>query len=129
MQVRPFEDDIDLARAAAHDGCAFTAIYRRHVGNVYRYLLARVGDVQDAQDLTVETFLSALRNIGRFRGQGTLIAWLLTIAHHAAADYFRHTRHLVPYIVSLDDAEDLPDPADLPDDAVSRWLDQQLVVD
>ena len=124
MQPWPIEDDLKLARAAARDTCAFAVIYRRHVSSVYRYLVAHVGDPQDAQDLTAETFLSALRNIGRFRGQGTLIAWLLTIAHHTAADYFRRMRRDLP----LSEAEDTPDPHETPEDRVSRSLDQVQVL-
>ena len=119
------DDDLELARAAARDTCAFAALYRRHVPSVYRYLMARVGDVQDAQDLTAETFLAALRHVGRFRGQGTLIAWLLTIAHHAAADHFRCTRPDVP----LTEVEDVPDPAGSADDAAFRHFDQAQVLD
>jgi RNA polymerase sigma-70 factor (ECF subfamily) len=122
------DDDLELARAAARDSCAFATLYRRHVSSVYRYLMARVGDIQDAQDLTAETFLSALRNINRFRGQGTLIAWLLSIAHHAAADHFRRnsrgTRHDVP----LGEAEDLPDPAGTAEDAACHRLDRAQVL-
>jgi RNA polymerase sigma-70 factor (ECF subfamily) len=124
MQPWPIEDDLGLAQAAAHDTGAFAVIYRRHVSSVYRYLMVRVGNAQDAQDLTAETFLSALRNIGRFRGQGTLIAWLLTIAHHSAADYFRRMRR----DVSLSEIEDIPDPCDPPEERVSRSLDQAQVL-
>jgi RNA polymerase sigma-70 factor, ECF subfamily len=118
------DDDLEMANAAARNVKAFAIIYRRHVPSVYRYLVARVGDVQDAQDLTAETFLAALRNIGRYRGQGTLIAWLLTIAHHAAADYYRRMRRDVP----LDEAGDVPDPAGSADDVVCRHLDQAQVL-
>jgi RNA polymerase sigma-70 factor (ECF subfamily) len=118
------DDDLELSRAASRDACAFAVIYRRHVPSVYRYLMARVGNEQDAQDLTAETFLSALRNIGRFRGQGTLIAWLLTIAHNAAADHFRRMRPDVP----LTEIEDLPDPTGTAEDVAFRRLDQVQVL-
>ena len=124
MKPWPAEDDLDLAQAAAQDSNAFAVIYRRHVSSVYRYLVVHVGNNQDAQDLTAETFLSALRGIRRFRGQGTLIAWLLSIAHNAAADYFRRTRHDVP----LSEAEDLPDPCGTAQDVVFLHLDQAQVL-
>ncbi len=123
-QAWSIDDELELARAAAHDAGAFAALYRRHVSSVYRYLMSRVGDVRDAQDLTAETFLAALRHIGRFRGQGTLIAWLLSIAHNAAADHFRRVRP----DVTLAEVEDLPDPAGSADEAVCRRLDQAQVL-
>lgn len=39
---------------------AFAELYRRHLDRVYRYLYSRVGHVQDAQDLTAQTFIAAL---------------------------------------------------------------------
>ena len=118
--MRAFEDDLELVRQAAHQPDAFAEIYRRHVSSVYRYLMARTGDEQVAQDLTAETFLAALRHIGRYRGQGTLIAWLLSIAHNAAASYFRQDRSLV----SLEEVEEMPDPDASLDDVICRRLDQ-----
>ena len=41
-----------LLAPAQDNQAAFAALYRRHLGSVYRYLLSRSGNVQDAQDLT-----------------------------------------------------------------------------
>jgi RNA polymerase sigma-70 factor, ECF subfamily len=88
--------DDDLARRARGDPDAFAMLYVRHVRRVYRYLVARLGDRQQAQDVTAQTFLAALEGIGGYRGQGQLAAWLLSIARNKAADVLRGRRPTAP---------------------------------
>lgn len=98
--------DSELARAACSDGAAFGELYRRYFNNVYGYHLLRTGNVQDAQDLTSQTFMAALEGIGRYDGRGSFAAWLMGIAHNKMAMYFRSRRP----VTGLDAAENLPYP-------------------
>lgn len=75
-------DDVELARRAAADPEAFTELYHRHLPGIYRYHLARTGHVQEAEDLTAQTFLTGLESISSFRGQGRFASWLFGIARH-----------------------------------------------
>ena len=109
-------DDEALAREARENPAAFAALYRRHLNRVYRYLLIRVGDVHDAQDLTAQTFLAALEGIAGYRGRGEFVAWLLGIARRKAADHFRQGRTTLP----LEAAAHVPDPNPLPDAVVEQ---------
>ncbi len=111
-------DDEALAREVGENPAAFAALYRRHVNRVYRYLLVRVGDVHDAQDLTAQTFLAALEGIAGYRGQGDFAAWLLGIARRKAADHFRRGRTTLP----IEAAAHVPDPNPLPDAVVEQRL-------
>jgi RNA polymerase sigma-70 factor (ECF subfamily) len=85
------QDEV-LAKQAQHDAEAFGVLYQRHVKSIYRYHLARTGNVQDAQDLTAQTFLAALEGIAAYRGQRTFAGWLFGIASHKAVDHFRRVR-------------------------------------
>ncbi len=87
-------DDESLAVAAARDMDAFAELYRRYAERIYRYLLARTGGVDDAQELTAATFFSALEAIGRYR-RGHFRAWLFGIARHHASHHFRRAQQLV----------------------------------
>lgn len=79
-----------VARAQAGDAEAFGLIYDRYVDEVFRFVYQRVDSRQVAEDLTSETFLRALRNIGAFKWRGSDIgAWLVTIARHLVADHFK----------------------------------------
>jgi RNA polymerase sigma-70 factor, ECF subfamily len=46
---------------------------------VYRYAYRLTGSVQDAEDLTQQTFLSAQRNLGQLRSVGMVKSWLFAI--------------------------------------------------
>src|SRR5262245_61450961 len=96
-------DDETLARRAIKDAEAFSILYRRYLDRVYRYQLSRVGLVQEAQDLTSQTFMAAWEGIGRYQGQGVFAAWLFGIARRKANDYFRANR----VEAALEEIEDL----------------------
>jgi RNA polymerase sigma-70 factor (ECF subfamily) len=69
---------------------AFAALYGRRVGRVYRHVYHRVGNRDDAEDLTQPLFLNAWRAIGRYRPTGApFVAWLLAIAQNAVAAFHR----------------------------------------
>jgi RNA polymerase sigma-70 factor (ECF subfamily) len=68
-------------------------LYRRHHGDVYRYLLSRTGDRALAQDLTSETFLRAFRSRESYRDRGQPTAWLVTIARNLVLDHLGSARH------------------------------------
>ncbi len=114
-------DDEALAAAARHDRLAYAELYRRHGASVYRYLLFKVGNVQDAQDLTAQTFLAGLENIGSFQGRGRFTAWLFGIARRKAMDYFRTSRA----VVSFDRLRETPHPDQQPDEACQKQLDYE----
>ncbi|HUE99945.1 MAG TPA: hypothetical protein VMN99_11865 [Anaerolineales bacterium] len=59
----PSLDDSRLAQQARADPEAFAELYRRHVASIYRYHLAHMGDVKDAEDLTSQTCIAALEGI------------------------------------------------------------------
>lgn len=81
-----------IARAKA-DPSAFSAIYRAHYTPVVAYLYRRVGDAHTAEDLAAETFIRALRAIGRYRAEGLpLRSWLLRIATNEAHRWARRRR-------------------------------------
>jgi RNA polymerase sigma factor (sigma-70 family) len=95
-----------LARNAAPDR-AFERLYRRHVHEVYRYVLAVVRNQADAEDATQATFLSAYRAF--LRGEEPLKPrnWLLTIAHNECRQRFRASSRR-PREVEWDDRTPAP---------------------
>ncbi len=84
--------DADLIRAVqAGDAAALDTLYRRYLPSVWRYAFARLfGDAGAAEDVVSETFLAAVRRIGRLKPEGgSLAGWLIGIARHKVGDVHR----------------------------------------
>jgi RNA polymerase sigma-70 factor (ECF subfamily) len=79
----------DLISAAKKDPQNFAKLYDRHVSSIYKYLYSRTGKKKLAEDLTADTFLSALEAISRYRNSGSFSAWLFSIARNKLMDHFR----------------------------------------
>lgn len=89
-----------VRKAKAGDLGAFEALVNRHEGAVYSLALRLVRQEQDAQDVTQQAFLSAMQNLGGFRGDASFATWLNRIATHAALKVLRRRR--VQETVSLE---------------------------
>jgi RNA polymerase sigma-70 factor (ECF subfamily) len=86
-----------VARAQEGDRDALEELYLEHFDRIYSYLHMTVGNRQDAEDLTTQTFLKMLESISRFRwGTAPFSAWLFRIAHNLAMDHFRSRRRWQP---------------------------------
>lgn len=85
------EDDRDLIwRAQRGDALALEEVCRREWRPIYDLLYRNLGNQAEAQDLTQEVFLRALRSLERYRiGETPLHAWLVTIALNLLRDRWR----------------------------------------
>ena len=68
---------------------SFERLYRRHVGDVYRYALVVLRNPHDAEDVTQTTFLNAYRAYRRGEEPQKPLNWLITIAHNVCRQRFR----------------------------------------
>jgi RNA polymerase sigma-70 factor, ECF subfamily len=68
---------------------AFERLYRRHVGDVYRYALVLLRDPRAAEEVTRTTFLNAYRTHRRGERPPNTHAWLLALAHAICRQRFR----------------------------------------
>ncbi|HET8873836.1 MAG TPA: RNA polymerase sigma factor, partial [Gaiellaceae bacterium] len=78
-----------LITAAAARDRSFDRLYRSHVHEVYRYVLAVMRNEADAEDATQATFLSAYRAFLRGDEPRKPRNWLLKIAHNECRQRFR----------------------------------------
>lgn len=67
----------------------FDRLYRRHVGDVYRYAAAVLANPSDAEDVTQTTFLNAYRAMSDGQHPQKPLNWLITIAHNVCKQRFR----------------------------------------
>lgn len=117
------QDEIDLARQSITNVDAFAELYQRHMTRVYRYHIAHVGNVKDAEDLTSQTFMAAMEGIRSFRGSGSFAAWILGIASRKRLMFFRGSR---PEL-TLDEAVHYPSPSLPTDKAAAQRLQFESV--
>lgn len=87
--------DAELVKQAkAGDLNAFETLTSRYEQRVYSLGLRMLRHEQDAEDVTQQTFLSALENLNTFRGEASFSTWLLRIAAHAALKVIRKRKGL-----------------------------------
>lgn len=102
-QTAPEVSDSELvARAKAGELDAFEALTSRYEQRVYSLALRMLRHEQDAEDVTQQTFLSALEGLGGFRGDASFSTWLLRVATYAALKIIRKRKGLDT--VSLEEA-------------------------
>ena len=82
-----------LIDAAQKDPSRFAELYEANFERVYAFIVRRVRDRHEAEDLTAEVFHHALANLRRFEWRGVPFAvWLFRIAANAIADRGRRAR-------------------------------------
>ena len=85
-----------LIEAAQKDPSRFAELYETNFERVYAFIVRRVHDRHEAEDLTAEVFHHALENIARFEWRGVPFAvWLYRIAANAIADRGRKMKYTV----------------------------------
>jgi RNA polymerase sigma-70 factor (ECF subfamily) len=92
-----------LEKLRLGDAEAFDTLVVLYINDIYRLLFRLTADEQEAQDLTQETFLKALKAIKNFRGESSLKTWLFRIAINTSRSRFRWwERRKLHLIISLD---------------------------
>lgn len=95
--------DSDLVRRAKDgDLAAFESLTAKYEQRVYSLAMRMLRQEQDAEDVTQQTFLSALEHMEDFREEASFSTWLFRIATHAALKIIRKRKGLPT--VSLDAA-------------------------
>src|SRR6266511_2590544 len=85
---------------------SFERLYRRHVGDVYRYALAVMRNQPDAEDVTQTTFMNAYRAFQRAERPEKAQNWLIAIAHNVCRQRFRQTARRPTEVSFEDDVAD-----------------------
>lgn len=114
---RPSHDhDFDLVRQiAAGDDDALRELYAAHGQRLYAYAARVTGDPVVAEDVVQESLVAVWKSAGRFRGEGRVLAWLLSIVHHKALNAIR-----IQSPVTLDEQVDrLADTSPSPDERIA----------
>jgi RNA polymerase sigma-70 factor (ECF subfamily) len=115
-------DEQLLRMMQAGDEGAFTTLYRRRQGGIYRFVLEISGSAPLAEDVTQEVFMGLIRdNRGYDPSRGSLAAYLLGMARHHALRFLKRDRTYVSIEDgSRDSGELTPISREDPHSAMSR---------
>jgi RNA polymerase sigma-70 factor (ECF subfamily) len=90
--LRKEADERLLIEAAQKDPARFAELYENNFERVYAYVVRRVGDRAETEDLTSEVFHHALANLQRFEWRGIpFAAWLYRIAANLISDRWQRS--------------------------------------
>jgi RNA polymerase sigma-70 factor (ECF subfamily) len=102
-------DERLLVEAAQKDPARFGELYELNFERVYAYVLRRVGNHTETEDVTAEVFHHALANLKRFEWRGIpFAAWLFRIAANLIADRWQRTGREVEDDAALESAQVSP---------------------
>ena len=112
--VKPVMTDPRVPLARAGDERAFTSLYDEYAPRLYRFLLLRVREPSDAEDLLQRVFLKVIEALPTFEDRGLPFgAWLFRLARNAAIDFERGRRPTVALDELADQPSETPGPAEL----------------
>jgi RNA polymerase sigma-70 factor, ECF subfamily len=105
MEATPSDEDLML-RFSGDDAAAFDALYARHRGGVFRYLLRHCRNQATAEELFQDIWMNLVQARSRYRVEAKFTTYLYTLAHNRLMDHFRRGKGLE--LVSLDQEDDDP---------------------
>lgn len=87
-----------------HDSARLQHLYEDNLHVIYRFIYSKVGNREEAEDLTSQVFIKAVRGIDSARGTASIQSWLFQVARTTIADHWRTFYQLRAH--SLDDLLD-----------------------
>jgi len=126
------QKDIDLVENAQKgDQRAYGELLAKYRDAIYFMLLKMVNDPVDAEDLTIEAFGKAFKNIDQYTPNFAFSTWLFKIASNNAIDHIRKRRGSTISLDQTVDEEDSLSPSSLiqsdsPDPELNMINDQKI---
>lgn len=123
------KDDIKklVLQAAQGNKAAFGALYEETGRTVYFSCLKLLGDPQLAEDITQETYLTALQKLGTLAQPENFPAWVNRIGINLCKMHFRNNS--APEDNSEEIIEDIPDEGLIPEEYVSNDAKRKIIMD
>jgi RNA polymerase sigma-70 factor (ECF subfamily) len=114
--------DVALVKRAVaqHDQAAYAELLDRYKESVFYLLMKMVNNRDDAEDLTIEAFGKAFKNIEQYTPNFAFSTWLFRIATNNCIDFIRKKRMVT---VSLDKTFEGDDGGEMTMDVRSNTLD------
>ena len=113
-------DFLLVQMAIKGDQKAYTELLDRYRDAIYYMLLKMVNNTSDAEDLTIEAFGKAFKNLEQYAPNYAFSTWLFKIATNNCIDFIRKKKANTVSLDSSDDDSDKP-----PTDIMASVLDPE----
>lgn len=124
------EDVMELLQSG-YDA-ALQIIIERYEHRIHNFIYRYTHNIEDAEDITQETFLRVYRSKHRYQRIAKFSTWLYTIAFNLTKSHYKRLSRLNTISISNDSNDndydwELPDSALRPDDNTDRGMMMSLV--
>jgi RNA polymerase sigma-70 factor (ECF subfamily) len=123
LRMGQMSDEHLLELAAQGNGNSFGILVERWEHRIFRFICRYVGNIEEAQDLTQDTFSKAFQNLSKLSDPARFSSWLYTIALNECRMRFRRSHrhnHVSLEDVQVDRESSRLQKADTPEDSVVR---------
>jgi RNA polymerase sigma-70 factor (ECF subfamily) len=110
---------VPLQAIARADSAVIERLYAEHYRDVFRYILALTRSLEEAEEVTEDTFERALRTWRQAPERP--VAWLLLTARRIATDRWRRARRLARILVARGGAR--PESSSASDRDFNEWFE------
>ena len=101
------QDAVLLSQLKSGNSKAVQTWFNEYHDHLFKCIAAKVSIEKDVEELVQDTFLSCLKHLPLFRGESSIWTWMMRIAHHEVADYYRK-RYAKKFIHALPLSELFP---------------------
>ncbi len=108
-----------IKKAARGDAAAFEELLLRYQTQIYHLCFRMVGNAEDAQDMTQETFLKAWKGLSGFQFDSAFSTWLYRLASNCCLDLLRSKKRKPTVSLTVENDEENEEILDVADDAPS----------
>ena len=121
------DEAVLVQRAQRNDHDAFAQLYEAYFDKIYRYIVFKISNAIEAEDMTQQVFLKALRSISSFKWKGaSFSSWLYRIAHNQVVDHYRKQAKRVT--IPIEDAPVIADTENDPEEMVEHKMNMERVL-
>ncbi|WP_025823165.1 sigma-70 family RNA polymerase sigma factor [Shewanella marina] len=122
-------DEVLMLAYAQGDNQAFSQLYNRHKGGLYRYFVRQIHDLQLAEDLYQDTWGRVIKSASSYQASAKFTTWLYRIAHNLVIDHVRSVKPVDNFTDVVDDEQsfDVNDESMAPEPSVIMQAKARLL--